>query len=166
MDTHGAPFGRRGACGVKGGGQARLGAAEQRRVGDIGVGRVQAEGGHRQAGIVKRAPSARLPEGTGRRPARLAAPTASGERGEETVPYTTHMPTLTIGRRPAFARVAALDRDRARGVPPDHTQNLRVANALLAEARALGAWPPEDPLGGLDADIRVARAFNVRHPPR
>ncbi len=67
-----------------------------------------------------------------------------------------------IGRRPDFARVAALDRDRARDVPPDHARNLAIAEALLAEAIALGVWPPADPLGGLDAKIRIARAINTR----
>ena len=76
------------------------------------------------------------------------------------------MPQPPIGRRPDFARVAALDRDRARGVAADHAQNRRIANALLAQAQALGVWPPADPLGGLDADLRVARALNVRLPSR
>lgn len=71
-----------------------------------------------------------------------------------------------IGRRPDFARVAALDRARVRGVPPDHARNLAVARALLAEAIALGVWPPADTPGRLDHKLRVARAFNVRVAPR
>ena len=47
---------------------------------------------------------------------------------------------------------------------PDHARNLRLVDALLAEARALGVWPPADPLGGLDVDLRIARAVNTRIP--
>jgi len=32
--------------------------------------------------------------------------------------------------------------------------------ALLEMARATGAWPPEDPLEGLETDIRLAWAIN------
>lgn len=71
-----------------------------------------------------------------------------------------------IGRRPDFARVAAFERERARADVPDHARNLALANALLAEARALGVWPPSDPLAGIEVKIRVARAFNVRVPSR
>lgn len=85
---------------------------------------------------------------------------ASRRRG---APYTAAMTPLSpIGRRPDFARLAAWERERTRGVPPDHARNLRIAEALLAEARSLGVWPPEDPLGGIDVDIRIARAVNSR----
>lgn len=65
-------------------------------------------------------------------------------------------------QRPRFDVAAALLRERVRGVPPDHARNLRIAEALLAEARALGVWPPSDPLGGIDVDVRIARAINTR----
>lgn len=67
-----------------------------------------------------------------------------------------------IGRRPDFARVAAFERARARGVAPDHGRNLRIAEALLAEALALGVWPPRERPDRLDHKIRVARAVNTR----
>ena len=70
------------------------------------------------------------------------------------------MPTSPIGQRPDFARVEALDRVRARGVAPDHARNLRLADALLAEARALGMSPPADKLAGIEVDLRVARVLN------
>ncbi len=77
------------------------------------------------------------------------------------------MPDPTpVGRRPDFDRVAALDRARTRGVAPDHGRSLAVARALLAEAVALGVWPPPDAPGRLDHKLRVARAFNVRVAPR
>ena len=71
-----------------------------------------------------------------------------------------------IGRRPGWARVAAFEREQARLDVPDYARNVAIVNALLAEARALGVWPPADPLAGIDVDIRVARAFNVRVAPR
>lgn len=71
-----------------------------------------------------------------------------------------------IGRRPDFARLAALERARARADRPDHARNLAVAEALLAEARALGVWPPPRPTAVGAHTLRVARAFNVRIAPR
>ena len=71
-----------------------------------------------------------------------------------------------VGRRPDFDRVAALDRARTRGVAPDHARNLAIARALLAEACALGVWPPRDAPLRPDHKMRVARAFNVRVAPR
>jgi hypothetical protein len=72
-------------------------------------------------------------------------------------------PSDRIGRRPDHARVAAWERARAAAEgPPDHARNLRIVDALLAEAIALGSWPPEDPLGGIETDIRIAKAINCR----
>lgn len=65
-------------------------------------------------------------------------------------------------RRPDFDRVRRLDDARARGVRPDYARNLRIAEALLAEAIALGVWPPADPLAGVDVKIRIAKAINSR----
>ena len=67
---------------------------------------------------------------------------------------------MTPGRRPDFARAEAAVRARARSVRPDAAADRRVFAALLTEARALGVWPPADPLAGLDAAIRVARVGN------
>ena len=44
----------------------------------------------------------------------------------------------------------------------DYRRNMEIVEALCHEARLLGSWPPSDPLGGLDTDVRLARALNVR----
>jgi hypothetical protein len=43
--------------------------------------------------------------------------------------------------------------------PASLERALRIVDALAAEARALGAWPPADPLGGVDVDVRIAGAL-------
>ncbi|HLT46343.1 MAG TPA: hypothetical protein VK002_03870 [Rubricoccaceae bacterium] len=71
--------------------------------------------------------------------------------------------------RPDFARLADLNDALARRDPPDHARNLRIVEALRQEAVALGVWPPDDPLAGLDVDLRLARVLNrldVRDAPR
>ena len=44
---------------------------------------------------------------------------------------------------------------------PDLEVNLRVFEVLLEHARALGAWPPRDPLEGIEHDIRLAKVVNT-----
>lgn len=39
--------------------------------------------------------------------------------------------------------------------------NLRVFEVLLEHARALGVWPPPDPLEGIEHDIRLAKVVNT-----
>ncbi len=46
--------------------------------------------------------------------------------------------------------------------PPDFQRNLRLMQAMYDLARLLGAFPPADPLAGLETHIRVARILNVR----
>lgn len=46
--------------------------------------------------------------------------------------------------------------------PPDFQRNLALFEGMYRLARAVGAFPPADPLAGLDTDIRVARILNVR----
>jgi hypothetical protein len=46
--------------------------------------------------------------------------------------------------------------------PADFQRNLRLVQAMYDLARTLGVFPPEDPLAGLETDIRVARILNVR----
>jgi hypothetical protein len=41
-----------------------------------------------------------------------------------------------------------------------HAQALRLFEAMWREAAALGVLPPEDPLEGIEADIRLARVLN------
>jgi hypothetical protein len=48
--------------------------------------------------------------------------------------------------------------------PPDHAANLAVVEALWEEARRLGVVPSPDPLEGIESDIRLAGALNVRKP--
>lgn len=63
-------------------------------------------------------------------------------------------------RRPDL--VESFESDLIRRERPDHGRNLRLVEALLDEARRLGAWPPADPLEGIEADLRLARILNVR----
>jgi LmbE family N-acetylglucosaminyl deacetylase len=60
--------------------------------------------------------------------------------------------------------VRAFEDDLARRSPPDHLANLRLAEAMLEEARQLGAWPPANPLEGIEVDVRVARILHVCRP--
>ncbi len=54
---------------------------------------------------------------------------------------------------PAFeARLAARE-------PASLARALAIADALVEEARVLGVWPPADPLGGVDVDVRIAVAL-------
>lgn len=46
--------------------------------------------------------------------------------------------------------------------PTDFESNLRMLNAMYSWARQLGAFPPADPMEGIEVDIRIARALNVR----
>lgn len=48
-----------------------------------------------------------------------------------------------------------------RSEPPDYYRNLRIVEALLAEARALGVLPLRNPLDGIEVDIRVAEVMRV-----
>ena len=56
----------------------------------------------------------------------------------------------------------ALERSLAARDKPDYFRNLRIFEALYSHARHLGALPPQDPLDGIDVDIRLAKAINVR----
>jgi len=54
--------------------------------------------------------------------------------------------------------------EQIRREPVDFQKNLRIANAMLKQARAMGAIPLKDPLEGLDVKIRVAKVLNARIP--
>ena len=58
--------------------------------------------------------------------------------------------------------VKSFEQAQIRETPVDYRRNLEIVEALCHEARLLGSWPPADPLGGLDTDVRLARALNVR----
>ena len=68
------------------------------------------------------------------------------------------------GRRAALIRdVDALRRfeaDFSRTFRLSHRQALAIVDGLWAEGRALGVLPPEDPMRGIEVDIRVARILN------
>ncbi|GBD10212.1 hypothetical protein HRbin22_02479 [Candidatus Thermoflexus japonica] len=52
-----------------------------------------------------------------------------------------------------------------RGHPADPEENFRVFQTLLEMARAVGAWPPSNPLEGLEVDIALARKVNTYVQP-
>ncbi len=60
--------------------------------------------------------------------------------------------------------IAMLNRwenDYRRREPVNFLENLRLYEALYAEACALGLFPLKDPLEGLPLKIQMARALNV-----
>lgn len=64
--------------------------------------------------------------------------------------------------------VALWERWEAQAVlsqPADFQKNLRLLEAMYEHARALGAFPPADPLAGLETKIALAKALNVCSPP-
>jgi len=54
----------------------------------------------------------------------------------------------------------AFEAARARAEEVDVERNFRILDALYEEARMLGAFPPKDPLEGIEVKIRIARAVN------
>lgn len=44
----------------------------------------------------------------------------------------------------------------------DPALNRRLISDLLASARRMGLFPPENPLEGIEVDIRLARLLNAR----
>jgi hypothetical protein len=62
-------------------------------------------------------------------------------------------------RRPDLVR--AFEDREARAVPVDPEENRRVFERLWRLARELGKLPGEDPLAGIDVDIRLAEALRV-----
>ena len=64
---------------------------------------------------------------------------------------------------PALLR--AFEQDQIRNMPADLARNLAIVEALCQEARLLGVWPPADLLDGIEVDLRVAKAINVRPTP-
>ena len=62
-------------------------------------------------------------------------------------------------RRPDL--IEAFEHEYQRRQPHDYQQNLRIAEALYEEARALGILPLKDPLDGIEVKIRLAKALNA-----
>ena len=54
----------------------------------------------------------------------------------------------------------SFEREIAKKNKADHQANIRLFEAMFAEAVALGIFPPRDPLAGIDVDIRIAKAVN------
>jgi len=57
-------------------------------------------------------------------------------------------------------KLRAFEAARIRAEKVDVEQNLRILDALFEEARMLGAFPPKDPLEGIEVKIRMAHVFN------
>jgi hypothetical protein len=45
--------------------------------------------------------------------------------------------------------------------PPDYFHNLQIFESLYEEAKKLGVFPLENPLEGIEVDIRLAAVLNV-----
>ena len=58
----------------------------------------------------------------------------------------------------------AWEAEYIRSQPVDYRQNLKVFDALYEYARKMGAFPPRDPLEGLETKIRMAQVLNGRAP--
>ena len=48
-----------------------------------------------------------------------------------------------------------------RSTPVNFEESMLILTTLVEHARALGAWPPADPLEGIEIDIKVAKAVNT-----
>jgi hypothetical protein len=55
----------------------------------------------------------------------------------------------------------ALKKDQVRVSPHDYFNNLSLFEGLCDEAMSMGAFPLEDPLEGIETDIKLARVINV-----
>ena len=40
-------------------------------------------------------------------------------------------------------------------------RNFRIIDKMVEYARSLGLWPPEDPLEGIEKDIKVAKVLRM-----
>lgn len=60
----------------------------------------------------------------------------------------------------------AFEKEQIRQNNADYRENLKIFEALYREAQALGIFTLEDPLEGIEVDIRLARALNSLATPR
>lgn len=58
------------------------------------------------------------------------------------------------------SRLKRFEDNYARKNKPDILQNLKLLDQLHKEAQALSSFPLQDPLSGLDIDIKVAKVIN------
>ena len=56
----------------------------------------------------------------------------------------------------------AWQREQIRKSPKGYMRNIAIAEELLRHAEAMGALPPANPLEGIEDDIQLAKALNVR----
>lgn len=54
-----------------------------------------------------------------------------------------------------------LEKELIRREPVDIAKNFRLVSAMCREARALGVFPPKDPLEGIEINIKIARVVNA-----
>lgn len=57
-------------------------------------------------------------------------------------------------------RLAEFEREQLKEESLSYSEALRIFEALWEEGVSLGVLPPEDPLEGIETDIRVARILN------
>ncbi|MBM3294067.1 MAG: hypothetical protein FJY82_06025 [Candidatus Aminicenantes bacterium] len=62
-------------------------------------------------------------------------------------------------------KLQAFEAARIRAEKVDVEQNFRILDALYKEAAMLGAFPPADPLEGIEVKIRIAKAVNNVQKP-
>lgn len=58
------------------------------------------------------------------------------------------------------SKLRVFEDDYIRRDKPDLLRNLQLIDQLYKEAKALSVFPPQDPLSGLDIDIKIARVIN------
>lgn len=60
------------------------------------------------------------------------------------------------------ALLEAFEKEQIQQNKASYLDNLRLFEALYREAQALSVFPLDDPLEGIDVDIRLAQALHVR----
>ena len=63
-------------------------------------------------------------------------------------------------REPELVR--AFEAEQIRREPADYRRSPPIFEALWDHGRRLGALPPDDPLEGIEGDLRLAEALRVR----
>jgi len=59
----------------------------------------------------------------------------------------------------------AWENELIRSEPADYEENLKIFEAMCEHARRLGAFPPKDPLEGIELKIKFARDLNALRTP-
>ena len=52
------------------------------------------------------------------------------------------------------------EKELVRRSKPDYKKNFEIFEQLLKNAKRLGAFPPKDPLEGIEVDIKIAKILN------